>query len=107
MGALDKHKGSELIQSRVLLGQILPEGEKTRFRFYGSGLIPLCCLHSHQQVQSDTSETQLMANQETSKWQAGWQRGEALYPKSQAASYSYVDQDPQELQACSQLKTHH
>lgn len=29
------------------------------------------CLHSHQPVQSDTSETQLMSNQETSKWQAG------------------------------------
>lgn len=54
-----------------------------------------------------------MSNQETLKWQAGWQkgvntnRGEALYHKGQAASYSYVDRDPQELQACSQLKTHH
>lgn len=33
------------------------------------------CLQSHQQVQSDTSETQLMSNQETSKWQARWQKG--------------------------------
>lgn len=73
---LDKHKGSELTQNRVLLGQILPKGKRLGSDFMGlASYHSAACLQSHQQVQSDTSETQLMSNQETSKWQAWWQKG--------------------------------